>query len=146
MISQMMGVKIEKKSSSLHCACGQMNGLHVASKGFQKFRAPPLKHDDDRSSYTPVGFPFLITDVSKPERQTMLFPFWNVWIRAWQNGLLFFYSGLLCTVHLWWETFEFLKAPPPCFFIEYVVVVELEIHTTIQYKVSFRFHLIAFLS
>ena len=47
-----------------------MNGLHVASKGFQKFRAPPLKHDDDRSSYTPVGFPFLITDVSKPERQT----------------------------------------------------------------------------
>ena len=45
-----------------------MNGLHVASKGFQKFRAPPLKHDDD--SYTPVGFPFLITDVSKPERQT----------------------------------------------------------------------------
>ena len=56
----------------------------------------------------------------------------------------FFYSGLLCTVHLWWETFEFLKAPP-CFFIEYVVVVELEIHTTIQeYKISFRFHFIAF--
>ena len=69
-ISQIMGVKIEKKKQSLHCACDQMNGLHVASKGFQKFRAPPLKHDDDSYCYTPVGFPFLITDVSKPERQT----------------------------------------------------------------------------
>ena len=95
-----MGVKIEKKqSSSLHCACGQMNGLHVASKGFQKFRAPPLKHDDD--SYTPVGFPFLITDVSKPERQTKhALSFLKCVNTCMAKWITFFYSGLLCTVHL----------------------------------------------